>query len=508
MGLRDDVIAARRSNLAAKLRAKVAAAALVAESLFSFIPRVSPKYEAPIHLAPFVDELDAAMGGGSQCCVSTPPRHTKSTTAIHWIVRRILTKPGSFIGYATYNQQQARFVSRQAHAIAVAAGVEFEVDTLDQWVLKNGSRVTWGGVGASWTGKGFHAILCDDLIRNRKDAESPVIRETAWEWFNGTIYTRQEPGFENLSIIVIGTRWHHDDPIGRLIKMGWRFVNLQALTSDEAGNDVALWPGGFSVARLRAIEAQIGPYEFAALYQGEPRHKGATVFRDPSYFDALPNGAFQVSGGFDFAYSAKSWSDWSVLVVLRAYAGTFYVVEVLRARCEAPRFKVAALPVVKRHGLNKSATAPGLRSYVGGQEKGITDLLKMRDDTDPKSTVEPLHVEPIPAASAGDKFARAQPAASAWNPAPESPPGTPGKMLLPATIAALGPLGEHYIAQGLKPSDQPPWVAAFRDVVTSFTGVKDPVDDDVDALASAFIPFIKAPDVPARGTVPFNWRRT
>jgi hypothetical protein len=475
--------------------------------LMEFIPRVSRAFTSPYHLEPFVDELDAAIGGGVQCCVSTPPRHVKTTTAIHKIVSLIASMPGTFLGYATYNQQQARDVSRKARVIARACGLEFEVDTLDQWVLKNGSRVTWGGVGASWTGKGFHVILCDDLIRNRKDAESPVIRETAWEWFNGTIFTRQEPGEENLSIIVIGTRWHHDDPIGRLIKMGWRFVNLQAISVGPDGVERALWPDGFSLERLREIEAQVGPYEFAALFQGEPRHKGATVFGEPSYYDALPSGPFRVSGGFDFAYSANTWSDWSVLVILRAYADAFYVVDVLRARCDAPRFKMAALPVVKRHGLNKSPTNPGLRCYVGGQEKGVTDLLKMRDDSDPTNPVEPLHVEAVPAGSAGDKFARAQPAASAWNPPPSKPPGTPGRVLLPATIAALGPLGEHYIAQGLKPSDPPPWVAPYRDVMVSFTGVKDPVDDDVDATASAFIPFIAAPAPPPPRGVITSFRR-
>jgi hypothetical protein len=181
----------RRAGILQRRRAAAEQRALEAESLYDFVPRVSPQYVSPFHLEALVDELDAAMHGGVEVCTSTPPRHTKTSTIIHWIVRRCLLTPGSFIGYATYNQSQARVVSRKARAIAIAAGLKFVVDTLDHWVFDNGSSVVWGGVGASWTGKGFHVIVCDDLIKDRKQAESPLIRETAWEWFNATIALAQ-----------------------------------------------------------------------------------------------------------------------------------------------------------------------------------------------------------------------------------------------------------------------------------------------------------------------------
>jgi hypothetical protein len=211
------------------------------------------------------------------------------------------------------------------------------------------------------------------------------------------------------------------------------------------------------------------------------------VFGPAHYYDALPVGTgFSVSGGLDFAYSENTWSDWSVFIVLRAYGRVFYIVDVLRMRVEVPAFRRAVAPIARRHGLNRSARGSGLNSYIGGQEKGIVGLLKMNEGG------EPLYVNAIPAQSVGDKFARAQPAAAAWNPDPSNPDAG-GRILVPRTIAALGPIGAPLLAAGHKPTDEPPWVAPFLDVVTSFTGVSDAVDDDVDALAGAFVPFIAAP---------------
>ncbi len=334
--------------------------------------------------------------------------------------------------------------------------------------------VSWGGVGASWTGKGFHCIVCDDLIKGRREAESALIRETAWEWFNGTIYTRQEPGSEHVSIIVNGTRWHHDDPIGRLIKQGWRFVNLKALSTDpandtdEAANDNAhaLWPEGFSVERLREIEEQIGPYEFGALYQGQPRAKGATVFAEPSYFDALPVGVgFKTSIGADFAYTIRTWSDFSVAIVMRRYSnGDIYVIDVVRVRCEMPAFKSRLHELTKLHGARSHA-------FVSGTEKGGLSFFGEAPD---KVDLDML-------AATTDKFARAQPVAASWN---------AGRILLPSNRAALASLGGAFALDASKNGDKPvEWLQPVIDEIGAFTGVKDPHDDVVDALAGGFEPF-------------------
>lgn len=449
---------------------RVAMMRAASRSLYDFVPRVSPQFTAPRHLAGLVDALDCAMVSEVKVCSSTPPRHTKTSTIVHWIIRRILTVPDSLIAYITYNQTRGESVSRTARAIAERAGVKFTTDSLGEWRTSNGCKVIWTGVGGSLTGEGFHVVIVDDPIKDREEAESQLQRQKVYDWFNGVVYTRQEPGKRGTSFVVNHTRWHPDDLIGRLTAQGgWEVVNLPAI--NDAGE--ALWPEFFSLERLRETEAQIGPYEFSALYQGKPRQKGATVFGDAHYFEAMPTG-YSVSAGVDIAYTVRTWSDFSVVVVLYVVGGVAYVVDVLRVRAETPVFKCEAVKMLAPHGVNRDARNPGVNAYIGGTEKGVLDLFKAQDGT------PPLYMNAINAAGEGDKFARSQPVAAAWN---------AGRVQVPKSIAALGNVGRQFTDRGKKPTDDVPWLQPFLDEVCNFTGISDPHDDQVDALAGAYRPF-------------------
>ena len=48
------------------------------------------------------------------------------------------------------------------------------------------------GVGGAITGKGGHLII-DDPVKNREEAESLTIRDTIWNWYTSTAYTRLPP---------------------------------------------------------------------------------------------------------------------------------------------------------------------------------------------------------------------------------------------------------------------------------------------------------------------------
>jgi predicted phage terminase large subunit-like protein len=141
------------------------------------------------------------------------------------------------------------------------------------------------GVGGAMTGRGFHGIIVDDPIKNDMEARSPVFRERTWRWFNSTAYTRLEPdGW----CIVIMTRWHDDDIVGRLLREQeeqgvntWEVVNLPAIATASNTNPYEwreegepLWGERFSIGDLRRIEKQIGAYQFTALYQQRPVPEG------------------------------------------------------------------------------------------------------------------------------------------------------------------------------------------------------------------------------------------
>jgi len=57
--------------------------------------------------------------------------------------------------------------------------------------------------------------LIDDPIKDREEAESPTIRQKVWDWWTSTFYTRKG---KDAATIIIMTRWHVDDLVGRLLK--------------------------------------------------------------------------------------------------------------------------------------------------------------------------------------------------------------------------------------------------------------------------------------------------
>src|SRR5262249_5575021 len=139
------------------------------------------------------------------------------------------------------------------------------------------------GVGGSITGRGFKIGIIDDPIKNREEAESAVYRDKIWSWYTSTFYTRQEG---QGAIIVICTRWHLDDLVGRLEAQEkeaadrgeknydeWEYITFPAIAKDNEphrNKGQPLWPEKFPLPALQTIKNALGPYDFESLYQQHP----------------------------------------------------------------------------------------------------------------------------------------------------------------------------------------------------------------------------------------------
>lgn len=409
-------------------------------------------YTFPAHLQPLVDVLErVAQGESVRLVVSAPPRHNKSSTIQHACVWLMSQYPGLKVGVISYNATSAMAMSREARRVAVGARLKFgAADALEYWELANGSSFSAVGFGGTLTGQGFHLVIVDDPVKNREEAESETFREKRYEGFVADIFTRRQPRTQRqTSFIVVATRWHIDDLSGRLIGKGWPCINIPAF--NEKGE--ALWPAGFPAEELRELEAELGPYNFASLYMGQPRPRGDSVFGDTHYYDELPKSGYRVSIGADFAYTSKTHSDYSAAVVLYHANGKSYVAEVVRERMKIEEFRAKLGVLQLKHGGKITA-------FVAHTEKGSVEMLN------PPDRDMPIRAEAVPAVA--DKFTRAQPVAAAWR---------AGKVLMPSLDAFPNCT----------------WRDPFIAEVTAFTGVKDRHDDQVDALAGAFHPFAQLP---------------
>jgi predicted phage terminase large subunit-like protein len=78
-------------------------------------------------------------------------------------------------------------------------------------------------VNGQITGLELHLGVLDDPIKGRAEASSPIIRARTWDWFVDDFFTRFAV---NSALLIIMTRWHVDDLLGRLIE---RFSDVRVL---------------------------------------------------------------------------------------------------------------------------------------------------------------------------------------------------------------------------------------------------------------------------------------
>lgn len=219
----------------------------------------------------------------------------------------------------------------------------------DHIATAQGGQLNFVGVGGSGTGKPSDIFVVDDPIRNDDDAQSETYRERLWKWFNGVVFSRTHDGS---AIIVVHTRWHQDDLIGRLcdpdhperhgkyagIADKWTYINLPAVVKDNAlaealgltleppiDPDVvqqfgtapmsSIWPGRKSLPLLAEAKRQ-DPRIFGALYMGEPSPEDGEFFKraDLVEYQArdLPS-RLRFYGASDHAVSTKQMADKTVL---------------------------------------------------------------------------------------------------------------------------------------------------------------------------------------------------
>jgi predicted phage terminase large subunit-like protein len=411
--------------------------------LVDYVHDLSPRWEAPYHLSRVADLFERAQRGETvRACVSVPAQGGKTTLVQHGIVQTLEQHPDWPIVYASYAAEISYDKSKETRDLAREAGLTLREDTAaaGRWRLTQGGGLLSTGIGGPLTGYAAKIVVVDDPHKNREESESRRERDKVEGWLRSTALTRLSPGG---SCIVVHTRWHPDDLIGRLAMDGWEVVNIPAVTEDNE----SYWPAQRPREFLRMRERELGPYEWAALMMGNPRARGGVVFAaDPVKYERAPENLAK-SIGLDLAYSARTSADWSVAVVMgRSGVGPdarFYVLDVVRAQEKAPDFAAKLARLKARHPLTRT------RIYAGGTERGALDFLALPA---PRGVGLVLDVKP----ALGDKYARATPFAAAWN---------KGHVHVP----------EHE-----------PWAVEFCDEVARFTGQNDPHDDQVDAAAAAF----------------------
>ena len=250
---------------------------------------------------------DVKSGKSPRLFISMPPRHSKSETMTKkypaWVIGN---NPDFEIIIASYSMDLARDfgkIARDTYREHSKSGtgifntvIDRDKSAGDNWgILEHRGAVVSTGVGGSATGKGAHIAIIDDPFKNREDANSRLQRDKVWAWYQSTIRTRLAPGG---GIIIIQTRWHEDDLVGRIVKemengTGETFESIVlpaiAEENDILGRKVGepLWEERYGISELENIKKAIGSREFSALYQQKPQIEDGGLFKRQyfKYFD-------------------------------------------------------------------------------------------------------------------------------------------------------------------------------------------------------------------------------
>jgi predicted phage terminase large subunit-like protein len=304
---------------------------------------VASRYKVEAHHRLLAEALqEVAEGKCLRLIISMPPQHGKSELASRRFPSWFMGKyPFRNLMHGTYNQdfadnfgEEVRGIMEQSEYAQVFPKTEFRKGSRskDHMVTTQGGKLTFLGRGGAGTGKPADIFIIDDPIKDAKEAESGTIRNDVWEWFTKVAFTRCHV---LSAIIIIMTRWHEDDLVGRLtdstnafyneeVAKSYTVINIPAEIDDERlakalGKKVgdALWEERFPLQHLRTARL-MNPLAYSALYMGRPTPpEGAfykrDMFKGYNSLSELPNN-LRYYGTTDLAVSPDKNRDKSVIL--------------------------------------------------------------------------------------------------------------------------------------------------------------------------------------------------
>lgn len=171
----------------------------------------------------------------------------------------------------------------------------------DEWAVISGEDDETIGeyaatsIDGTITGLRAMLLLVDDPVKGISEAQSETVRDGAWDWWRTDMRTRMLPGCR---IVLIMTRWHHDDIAGRILpedfdgSSGWYKSRdgedwyVLAIQAEAEENDILgrlpgewYWPDFYPPDAMLAQKQALGPIHWNSLYQQRPSPEEGSYFQ-------------------------------------------------------------------------------------------------------------------------------------------------------------------------------------------------------------------------------------
>lgn len=265
---------------------------------------LDPLFIARAHLEHLSERLRVAVerveaGESVYLAVSMPPRAGKSTLVSRWLALWVLRKhPGWDIMLTSHSPTLATSWGRTLRRLAVKhpdLGINIAPDAgaASEWETTDGGTVLSRSLGGGVTGHGARVLVIDDPHKGLAEAHSEVARQKVWDWWQGEALPRLDRAGH--LVVVVQTRWHENDLIGRLMSVEygnpdeWEVISFPAIA--EEADVLGRTPGEpllspqvpdetpeQALTTWEKIKQAVGTYVWEALYQGHPSPSKGQIF--------------------------------------------------------------------------------------------------------------------------------------------------------------------------------------------------------------------------------------
>lgn len=241
---------------------------------------------------------DVENGKERRIIVEMPPRSGKSLLATQitpaWILSCHPSWPIVLTSYSgtlatEWGRQIRRWVTENRFGEHLA--VQRDAGAASGWQTTEGGALLSRSIREALTGHGAKVLIVDDPHKDFAEAHSEASRAAVWNWFQTVAQTRLQPPS---LVIVIMTRWHEDDLVGRLQSeeygdpSDWEVISLPAIA--EKADVLGREPGEplisplvdesaeEALARWEKVRRAVGSYAWSALYQQRPSPPTGAIF--------------------------------------------------------------------------------------------------------------------------------------------------------------------------------------------------------------------------------------
>lgn len=269
-----------------------------------------------------------ANGEIKRLMITMPPQHGKSEGSTRRLPAYMLgVNPNLKIAVASYNASFASKFNRDVQRIidtekyraifpetklnssnVVTVSSSYLRNSIEFEIVNKTGGLKAVGRGGALTGNKVDVMIMDDLYKDYMEGNSPIIRDSVWDWYLTVVKTRLHNDSQEL---IVFTRWHEEDLIGKLSKKvievndiseiqnlnvkhdQWIKVNYPAIKEssyteiDPRNLGEPLWPSVHSLEKLESIR-QMDIEKFNCLYQGNPISSEGLLYSKFKKYSHLP----------------------------------------------------------------------------------------------------------------------------------------------------------------------------------------------------------------------------